>query len=226
MRIGGIEQWVTISGTNCANPIVLVVHGGPGNPMTPYSDAIYGAWTKQFTIVQWDQRGSGRTYGRNRLLAERDSRKWTMEQLASLPPLTIPRLTQDGVEVASYVAARLNQRKVILVGGSWGSALGVHMAKARPDLFHAYVGTGQIVHYTENGLSTYEKLLGLARAAKDTQTVATLESLGAAHGATRAPSASCARRPGSTKRKPPPRRPNSGGRQLRCSPPPRSGARL
>lgn len=177
--IGGIEQWVTISGTNCANPIVLVVHGGPGNPMTPYSDAIYGAWTKQFTIVQWDQRGAGRTYGRNRLLAERDSRKWTMEQLASLPPLTISRLTQDGVEVASYVAARLNQRKVILVGGSWGSALGVHMAKARPDLFHAYVGTGQIVHYTENGLSTYEKLLGLARAAKDTQTVATLESLGA-----------------------------------------------
>jgi pimeloyl-ACP methyl ester carboxylesterase len=178
VMIGGIEQWVTISGTNCANPIVLIVHGGPGNPMTPYSDAIYGSWTKQFTVVQWDQRGAGRTYGRNRLLPERDSRKWTPEQLEELPPLTIARLTQDGVEVASYAAARLNQRKVILVGGSWGSALGVHMVKARSELFHAYMGTGQMVHYTENELSTYEQLLGLARVAKDAQTVATLETLG------------------------------------------------
>ncbi|SHH67852.1 alpha/beta fold hydrolase [Massilia sp. CF038] len=179
VRIGGIEQWVTISGTNCANPIVLIVHGGPGNPMTPYSDAIYGSWTKQFTIVQWDQRGAGRTYGRNRLLPEPDSRKWTPEQLEALPPLTIAQLTQDGVEVASYSAARLGQRKVILVGGSWGSALGVHMVKVRPELFHAYMGTGQIVHYTENERSTYETLLVMARAATDTKTVAMLESLGA-----------------------------------------------
>lgn len=177
--IGGIEQWVTISGSNCANPVVLIVHGGPGNPMTPYADAIYGAWSKQFTVVQWDQRGAGRTYGRNRLLAERDSSKWTPEQLEALPPLSIGRLAQDGIEVASYVAARLNQRKVILLGGSWGSALGVHMAKARPDLFHAYVGTGQMVHYTENEASGYQKLLGMARAAKDTSTVTALETLGA-----------------------------------------------
>lgn len=176
--IGGIEQWVTINGSNCANPVVLIVHGGPGNPMTPYADAIYGPWTKQFTVVQWDQRGAGRTYGRNRLLAERDSSKWTPEQLEELPPLSIARLTQDGVEVASYAAGRVNQRKVILVGGSWGSALGVHMAKARPDLFHAYMGTGQMVHYTENELSTYETLLGLARAANDAKTVNALEALG------------------------------------------------
>ncbi|HEY0062690.1 MAG TPA: alpha/beta hydrolase [Telluria sp.] len=176
--IGGIEQWVTINGSNCANPVVLIVHGGPGNPMTPYADAIYGKWTKQFTVVQWDQRGAGRTYGRNRLLPEPDSSKWTPAQLEALPPLTIARLTQDGVDVASYVAARLNQRKVILVGGSWGSALGVHMAKARPDLFYAYMGTGQMVHYTENELSTYETLLGMARAAQDAKTVSALETLG------------------------------------------------
>jgi pimeloyl-ACP methyl ester carboxylesterase len=179
VQIGGIEQWVTISGTNCANPVVLIVHGGPGNPMTPYSDAIYGAWTKKFTVVQWDQRGAGRTYGSNRLLAERDSSKWTPEQMEELPALSIARLTQDGVEVASYAAARLSQRKVILVGGSWGSALGVHMARARPDLFHAYLGTGQMVHHTENELSTYEKLLGMARAAQDAKTVTDLETLGA-----------------------------------------------
>lgn len=177
--IGGIEQWVTISGTKCSNPVVLIVHGGPGNPMTPYADAIYGPWTKDFTVVQWDQRGAGRTYGRNRLLAERDSSKWTPEQLETLPPLSISRLTEDGLEVARYAADRVNQHKVILLGGSWGSALAVHMAKARPAQFHAYLGTGQMVHYTENGLSTYETLLGLARTAGDTKTVSALEALGA-----------------------------------------------
>jgi hypothetical protein len=56
--IGGIEQWVRIKGGSCANPIVLLVHGGPGNPTTPWADNVYKAWEKNFTIVQWDQRGA------------------------------------------------------------------------------------------------------------------------------------------------------------------------
>lgn len=177
--IGGIEQWVTIDGASCVNPVVLIVHGGPGNPMTPHADAIYGAWSTRYTVAHWDQRGAGRTYGRNRLLAERDSSKWTLAQLKQLPRLSVERLAQDGIEVATYVARRLGQRKVILVGGSWGSALAVHMAQARPDLFHAYVGTGQMVHHTENEASSYRTLLDMARAAADTKTVAALETLGA-----------------------------------------------
>ncbi|WGG48532.1 alpha/beta fold hydrolase [Rugamonas sp. DEMB1] len=66
VAIGGIAQWVTIKGASCANPVILVVHGGPGNPLSPYADAIYGAWQKDYTLVQWDQRGAGKTYGRNR----------------------------------------------------------------------------------------------------------------------------------------------------------------
>jgi len=65
VAIGGIEQWVTVKGDNCANPIILFISGGPGNPLSPYSDAVYGAWSKDFTLVQWDQRGAGMTYGRS-----------------------------------------------------------------------------------------------------------------------------------------------------------------
>jgi pimeloyl-ACP methyl ester carboxylesterase len=64
------------------------------------------------------------------------------------------------------------------VGGSWGSILGVHMAKSRPDLFHAYVGAAQIVSYRENQAASYAKVLALARTAGDQRTVSALEALG------------------------------------------------
>lgn len=164
VSIGGIEQWVTVKGDSCANPIVLFLHGGPGNPLSGYSDAVYGAWTKNFTLVQWDQRGSGMTYGRS-------------------PPgpdatLTIKQLSDDGAKLAAYLAHRFDKPKVILWGSSWGSILGVHMAKAHPALFYAYLGTSQGVSYRENQTASYAKLLALARAADDSASLAVLEGVG------------------------------------------------
>lgn len=121
--INGIEQWVTIKGERCANPVVLMVHGGPGNPLTPFAHKLFGAWEKEFTIVHWDQRGSGMTY----------SRKPTPED----QPLTMEQLTADGIAVAEYVTHHLGKRKLLLWGSSWGSMLGIQMAHARPQLFDA-----------------------------------------------------------------------------------------
>lgn len=165
VRIGGIDQWVTVSGQDCANPVVLIVHGGPGNPNTPFADKLFGDWTRDFTIVQWDQRGAGKTYAAN--------------HPAEDEPLTMARLTEDGVEVARHAVQRLGKQKVILMGGSWGSALAVHMAMAQPDLFHAYVGTAQLVNYQQDVAAGYTLTLGLARAAGDSESVAKLEALGA-----------------------------------------------
>jgi len=164
VRLGGIDQWITIKGRNCSNPVVLFLHGGPGNPMSPYADALYGDWQDEFTLVQWDQRGAGKTFGRNPGSAETE--------------LTIEQMTQDGIELASYLTGYLGAEKIILVGGSWGSILGVHMAYARPELLHAYVGVGQIVEYRANLDATYRQVTGLARAAGDEETLATLEALG------------------------------------------------
>jgi pimeloyl-ACP methyl ester carboxylesterase len=162
--IGGIEQWVTVRGTDCANPVILFIHGGPGNPMSPFADAIYGDWENEFTLVQWDQRGAGRTWGRNPAVAEAD--------------LSIEQMAADGVELAALVAGRLGQDKVILVGGSWGSALAVKMARARPDLFHAYIGSGQLVSGAANLEASYRLQMALARSAGDAETVAALEAMG------------------------------------------------
>jgi pimeloyl-ACP methyl ester carboxylesterase len=164
VTLGGIEQWVTVKGESCANPIILFLHGGPGNPLSPYADAVYGAWAKDFTLVHWDQRGSGMTFGRS-------------------PPgpdatLTIQQLSRDGAELAAHLARRFHRPKVILWGSSWGSILGVHMAKAHPELFYAYLGTSQGVSYRENPAASYAKLLGLARAAQDSAALAVLEGVG------------------------------------------------
>lgn len=165
VRLGGIEQWITIKGRSCANPVVLFLHGGPGNTLSPYADAIYGDWQDEFTLVQWDQRSAGKTFGRNPDSAEQE--------------LTVEQMAQDGVELAAYLTRYLGKDKVILVGGSWSSILGVHMALSRPELLHAYVGVGQIVEYRENEGAMYRKVIGLARAAEDGKTVASLEAVGA-----------------------------------------------
>jgi len=162
VAIGGIEQWVTIRGNSCANPVVLFLHGGPGNPLSPYAERIFAAWEADFTLVQWDQRGAGRTFGHNPPPAE----------------LTIATMTEDGIALTGYLRTRLGQPKVILVAGSWGTVLGVHMALARPDLFHAYVGAGQLVNYRENQAASYRQLLTRARAARDGETVAAIEAMG------------------------------------------------
>ncbi len=168
VRIGGIEQWVTIKGDNCANPVILFAHGGPGNPNTPYADGPYRAWEKQFTLVEWDQRGAGKTFARNRVKPGDDG-----------PLLSVEQIAHDGTELAGLVLSHLTAKKAILMGGSWGSVVAVHMAKARPELFAAYVGSGQLVSHADNLPASYARLMEKARAAGDTKAIATLDSIGA-----------------------------------------------
>lgn len=162
--INGIEQWITIKGERCDNPVILFVHGGPANPMSPYAEAIYGAWQKDFTVVQWDQRGGGKTFIRNPSTAEQN--------------LSIEQMAADGIAVAQYLRQVLAKDKVILMGSSWGSALGMQIVKTRSDLFFAYIGTAQIVSQKQNQEASYAKTLAKARAAADQQTVKTLEDIG------------------------------------------------
>jgi len=164
VRIGGIEQWITIKGSVSENPVVLFLHGGPGEALSPYADSMFAGWESDFTLVQWDQRGAGRTYGK------------TGSSIA--PTLTVDRMTKDGIEVAEYLIRHLGKRKIILAGGSWGSMLGIYMAHARPDLFYAYVGSAQTVNWPENMSASYAHLLSLAEAAKDEKSVATLKQIG------------------------------------------------
>jgi pimeloyl-ACP methyl ester carboxylesterase len=164
VRIGAIEQWITVKGSDSNNPIILFLHGGPGEALSPYADAMFAGWEKDFILVQWDQRGAGRTFGKS--------------GPSIAPTLTLDRMTKDGIEVTEYLIRHLGKRKIILVGGSWGSMLGIYMAHARPDLFYAYVGSAQIRNWPENMSASYAHLLQMAEAAKDEKSVATLKQIG------------------------------------------------
>jgi len=162
VEAGGIEHWITIRGTDRRNPITLFVHGGPAEIVSfvPMSTL---AMELNFTVVHWDQRGAGRTYARN-----------------AKPPadLTLERMAADGVEVATWLTQYLGHPRVILIGHSWGSLLGEHMVFAQPDLFSAYVGTGQFVSWTALTDEQYRYSLARAETENDTATLYALRTIG------------------------------------------------
>jgi pimeloyl-ACP methyl ester carboxylesterase len=163
VAVGGINQWITIRGQNRDNPVALFLHGGPGTPTNLLDFPFAKAWTPTFTLVQWDQRGAGKTFGSGGTAAT---------------DMTIDRMAQDGIELTQFLREHLHKDKIIIVGHSWGAILGIHMAKARPDLFYAYVGAGQIVNTRENEALNYARLLDKAKALGDSKAVAELQASG------------------------------------------------
>jgi pimeloyl-ACP methyl ester carboxylesterase len=162
--IGGIEQWITVRGTDRANPLLLFLHGGPGEATNMWSYPFFLEWENHFTVVQWDQRGAGRTFGRS--------------GRTSTPGMTRERMAQDGVEVAEYLCKHYGKRKVLLVGHSWGTVLGLRMVQIKPELFAAYVGTGQVSDETRSYSVAYEALVAKARAVHNQQAIDELTHVG------------------------------------------------
>ena len=163
VRIGGIEQWITIRGEDRANPILLIVHGGPGSVYSVLSPLLR-SWERAFTVVQWDQRGAGKTFGRT--------------GKGGSGPITFDRLVADGLELTEYLRGHLGQEKIILIGSSVGSLIGTMMVKRRPDLFWAYVGVDQNVGVASLRRS-FELTRDMLRAAGNTRGVRAVEKLGA-----------------------------------------------
>jgi pimeloyl-ACP methyl ester carboxylesterase len=164
VRIGSIDQYISIRGEDRDNPVILFLHGGPGATTNPWGYLAFSSWLRYFTVVQWDQRGAGRTFSKN--------------GPAIASTMTIERMTEDGIELAEYLRMTLQKDKLILVGHSWGSELGVLIAKARPELFYAYVGTGQITDATRNYAVAYADLLRRAQTLGDQTAIKELRAIG------------------------------------------------
>jgi len=162
VELGGIPQWITVRGEHRTNPMLLILAGGPGNSLVPLAP-VFRDWERDFTVVQWDQRGSGRTYGTN----EPDAASMTIDQMVA-----------DGLELSAYLRARLQPARLALVGHSWGSMLGLLMVKSKPELYCAFVGTGQVVAKAEKEQILYFDLLEKLRADHDDAAIAELESVG------------------------------------------------
>ena len=164
VTVGGIEQWITIRGQDRDNPVLLFLHGGPGDVTNPWTFALFAPWEQHFTVVQWDQRGAGRTLRKS--------------GPGIAPTITVDRMVRDGIELSEYLRKHLGKDKIILVAHSFGSILGVRMARARPELFYAYVGTGQVADGMKNYSVAYNALLTKARAVGDQRAISELSRVG------------------------------------------------
>ena len=163
VHIGGIDQWIEVRGQNVNNPILLFIHGGPGIAFIPLAGAFQGPWEKYFTVVQWDQRGAGKTYASN----GRELLRKTMN---------MPQMEQDTLDVVNYLRSRFKRKKIFVVGHSWGSILGLWLAHEHPDLIYAYVGVGQVVNMGQNAEVAYQDALQQARNRHMEQAVKELEN--------------------------------------------------
>ena len=164
VEIGGIRQWISVRGNDRRNPILLYVHGGPGAAEMVESNGYQRPWEDFFTVVQWDQRGAGKTYAANTLAA-------------MVPGMTIDGMVSDTEALIRHLMAIYGKKKIFVLGHSWGSVVGVEIARRHPDWLHAYIGAGQIADMRESESIGYHWALEQARAEGNGKAMRELEAL-------------------------------------------------
>ena len=160
MTIGGIEQWVTIRGDDRGNPVLLLLHGGPGDVQSPFVST-YAPYEKDFVLVQWDQRGAGRTFAKN-----------------GAAGVSLEKLIADGIDLAEQLHTRFPLARLILFGHSWGSIIATGIAQQRPELFAAYVGTGQVSSWADTVQFQFDFLRQRYKDKGDSAALAALDAIG------------------------------------------------
>lgn len=163
VMLNGIPQWIYIRAEHKDKPVLLFLHGGPGSPEMPFATKHFqGKLENEFVVVHWDQRGAGKSY----------SSSITGDML------TLDNYVSDTVELTKLLLKRFHKNKLVLVGHSWGSAMGMLAISRYPQYYSAYVGIGQV---SDMGLSeklSYRIVLEEARKRGEAENVARLESIG------------------------------------------------
>lgn len=158
VRINGVEQGMLIKGRDSTRPVLLYLHGGM--PEHFLADRYPVGLEALFTVCWWDQRGSGLSY----------------DPVAPREAVTLEQLISDTLEVTNYLRRRFGQERVYLMAHSGGSFLGMHVVARAPELFHAYLGVGQMANQLESERLAYEYMLEQFRAQGDTRMVRRLEA--------------------------------------------------
>lgn len=161
LELNGRKQWISIRARDKNNPVLLFLAGGPGGSQMAAVRHDLTALEEHFVVVGWDQPGAAKSYSATKL-----------------GNLTVETYIQDGLALTAWLRETFVQEKILLVGESWGSALGVFLVDRAPEAYHALVGTGQMVDFDETERLDYRKAMELAEAARDAKTIQTLRKNG------------------------------------------------
>ena len=162
VRLGGTDQAVMIRAANPDKPVLLYLSGGPGQSDVALSRVLAAPWTSDFVFVDWDQRGNGKSYA----------------AINPVATFTLDRAVSDTIELTEYLRNRFGERKIYLMGESWGTILGVLAVQRRPDLYYAWIGSGQMVDIVDTDQRIYDDLVAYAARAGDTALGAKLAEIG------------------------------------------------
>ena len=162
VKLGGVDQSILIRGRSTKAPILIWLHGGPGMDETGMWRFYNAALEDHFLVVYWVQRGTGRSYSDN----------------IPASSMNIAQFGADLDQLVGMLKSRFHQRKVTLVGHSWGTSVGVAYAQAHPENVSAYVGVGQVVNAAEGERRSYEFTLNEARRAGNHAALADLQKIG------------------------------------------------
>lgn len=162
INLGNVMQWILIRGVDKTKPIILFLHGGPGSSLMGLYKKYNAELEKHFVVVLWDQRGAGKSFAANEPNSD----------------MNINQFVSDACELTEILCRRFNQKKIFLLGHSWGSVIGILSIQKHPELFHAYIGMGQAANMQKNELISYEWTLEQAQKANDEGVFKTLINIG------------------------------------------------
>lgn len=137
--IEGINQSILVRGENIENPLILMLHGGPGAPLMPFSHTLKRL-EDEFIVAYWDQRGAGKSYS------------------DGIPSntMTLEIFLKDAIEVIQFLKSEYDKNRIFLAGHSWGSLLGINIAYQYPSNIYAYVGISQVTNYIKGLKVSYD----------------------------------------------------------------------
>ncbi len=159
--IGGHEQAIMTRGRSTSLAVLLHLAGGPGGTDIGAMRLDTGL-EQHFVVATWDQRGSGKSYP-------------AFDPAATL---TLEQVVADTIEVTEHLAARFGLERIYIAGQSWGTIPAVLAVQRRPELYHAFIGTGQMVDIRETDQLFYQDTLAWARSRGDAALVDRLEAMG------------------------------------------------
>lgn len=130
VNINGIDQYVSIKASNINNPLLLILHGGPGDTSLPLVHKYNKELESHYIVVVWEQRGAGKSYY-----------KYNVQE-----SICIDTFVEDAFELAQILLQRFKQNKLYLIGHSWGSVIGLKLIEKHHEIFRTYIGCGQVIN--------------------------------------------------------------------------------
>lgn len=161
IEVNGCKQFLSIRSTGRDKPILLYLHGGPGDAALPLISKCNSSLTEYFTVAIWEQRGTGKSY-----YPFRDEEK-----------VTISLFLKDVYAIIAYLLDKFKQEKIYLVGHSWGSVLGLKFCQLYPEKIHTYIGCGQVVNMKKSSRLAYEYAIQEAKKDGNTKALDKLKNI-------------------------------------------------